>query len=426
VNLRTSLLAGRQPKDVIGLLDIGTAKTVCVIISLPRLALARRSLADVRVLGVGMAPTRGLSEALVVGLDEAEQAVRVAVAQAERAAGLTLDDVLVAVACGELRSSRLAANTRINGRVVGKADMVRMMRGARTYAERDGRALLHIACHSYRLDGAAGIADPRGLAGAELGADLNAVTTDEAPLRNLLHVIERAYLTPALIAPAPLASALAATSSQERQQGVIAADIGAGATKFALFAAGQLVENGVIPLGGNHITFALARELGAPPFEAERIKKECGTLNAAAADECETLAYVRAISDAPAPCETTRGQVRTIVRERMGELFARIGAALVQSASGGARASCAVLSGGASQQAGLDGLAAGLLGLPVRLAEAAPLPGMPSTFGGPAFSTAIGLAHIALDPNVGMEGGRIGRSAQGYLKRMGQWLQESF
>ena len=147
-----------------------------------------------------------------------------------------MEEVFLSVACGRLKSSTFTANTEIEGRVVGSADIERLMAAARTHVERDGRTLLHMNCISYRLDGAAGIGEPLGLAGRTLGADLHAVTADEAPLRNLLQVVERAYLSAAGLVPAPYASGLAATTEEERQLGVVAIDIGAGTTTLAAFA----------------------------------------------------------------------------------------------------------------------------------------------------------------------------------------------
>jgi cell division protein FtsA len=427
VHVVASLGSGGQAEDAIGLLDIGTSKTVCVIVAVPRSrGTASRAASGAQVLGCGVQPSRGVRDALVVELDEAEHAVRAAVAQAERAAGVTVEEVSVAVACGQLASSRFTANTRIEGRVVGDADMQRMMAGARTYAERGGRTLLHMNCLSYRLDGATGIADPHGLAGQALAADLHAVTVDEAPLSNLLHVIERAYLTPVAVVPAPYASALASTTATERQQGVIALDIGAGATTLAVFCAGHLVANDVLPIGGSHITFDIARALSTPAFEAERIKKEYGTLAKAAADDGEVVLHALASGRSPALSQTTRGQIRQIVGSRMLDLFGRVAESLGRLDVAHDAVQRMVLTGGASQPAGLGELAADFFARPVRIARTAPLDGMPAGCNGPAFATAIGLVRVALDPSAGVRRDGRAREASGYLRRMGQWLRESF
>src|SRR5438477_354163 len=202
---------------------------------------ARLRQVEVRVLGTGVCPSRGLKSGTIFELHEAEQAVREAVALAEQAAGLAVDSVLLAVACGRLKSSTFTADTNIEGRVVEVADIERLTTAARKHVERDGRTLLHMNCISYRLDGTAGIGHPLGLAGKTLGSDLHAVTADDAPLRNMMHVAERAYLSASALVPAPYASALAATTGEERQLGVLCLDIGAGTTCLATFAQGHLL-----------------------------------------------------------------------------------------------------------------------------------------------------------------------------------------
>ena len=52
--------------------------------------------------------------------------------------------------------------------------------------------------------------------------------------------------------------------------------------------------------------------------------------------------------------------------------------------------------------------------------------GMPAGFDSPAFSTSVGLVHMAFDPSAGTRANRGGRQAGGYLQRMGQWLREGF
>ena len=153
---------GAKRSDIFGVLDIGTSKTVCLIVAPPkaRSGLWRRQ--SMRVLGFGHAPTRGLKAGVVIDLDRAEQSVRAAVAQAERTAKATAHDMFVAVTCGRIRSNTFEADTRVQGRAVEQRDLDKLMAAARTYVERDGRRLLHINPIGYRLDGTAPVSDPLG------------------------------------------------------------------------------------------------------------------------------------------------------------------------------------------------------------------------------------------------------------------------
>jgi cell division protein FtsA len=413
----------RQADHVIGLLDVGNSKTVCVIAVLASPADGPR---DARVLGAGVAPTRGLKGGLVVALDDAEQTVRAAVAQAERAAGVAVEDVYLSVACGRLKSSTFTANTEIEGHVVAGRDIERLMVAAHAHVERDGRTLLHMNRICYRLDSAAGIGEPLGLAGRTLGADLHAVTADEAPVRNLIHAVERAYLSAAGLAPAPYASGLGATTEEERRLGVVVIDMGAGTTGMASFAGGHLLSVDVVPVGGNHTTFDVAHALAAPAYEAERIKKEYGSLARAASDDHEPIQYVRFDEDAGSGARTTKGEVRAIVRSRTLRLFGHLAGRIERSAVTQHTMQRVVLTGGGSQLAGLGEFAADFFARPVRVAPTEPPEGMPVGFGGPAFSASVGLLHVALDPAAGTRGDRSSREAGGYLRRLGQWLREGF
>jgi cell division protein FtsA len=405
-----------QAQDVIGVLDVGTSKTVCVI----ALAGDPRGEGSVEVLGIGDQPTRGLTAGVVTELDAVEQAVRAAVMQAERMAGVVLEDVYLGVACRGLRSSTFTASCEVAEQVVDDADIGRLLDAGRTFAERDECALVHMNCVSYRLDDASEISDPRGLAGDKLAADLHAVTVKEAPLRNLLKVVERAYFSASRLAPAPFASGLAVTTDEERHLGVVTLDIGAGMTSVAMFAQGHLLWNDVVPGGGGSITEDIARTLAVPLAQAERIKRECGSLARAANEDVDPSAGPLA------PRRTAINEIRDVVRGRLIVHLRHVAQRIKGSGVARYAAQWMVLTGGASLQPGLRELAAEVFARPVRLGQPMRLPGMASNFSSPAYATATGFVLLALDPAAGVRRDQPGARPAGYVGRVGQWLMESF
>ena len=405
----------------VGLLDVGTTKVACLV-AVPAGAPGQRY----RAVALGQHASRGLRAGVITDLDEAEQSVRGAVAQAERASGAILQEVYVSLACGRLKSLVFKANAEVAGGVVTAADIARLMAGGRAYAERDGRSLVHMNRIAVLVDGAAGFVDPRGMAASRISADIHAVTADDAPMRNLLTVVERARLEPVGLAVSPYASALASTTAEERRLGVITLDIGGGTTKIAVLAEGQLVHADVIPVGGNHITFDIARVLQTPLAEAERIKALYGTLAGAPSDEHEVISYPLAGEDEGASGATTRAELGSIVRSRvtaMIELVRERLAATTMAAPGDR----VVLTGGCSQLAGFAAYLANAVDRPVRGARPHPMPGMPGGACGPAFSTVGGLLE-ALNGGGGgiMTCRRREQRSVGYLGRVGAWIREGF
>ena len=415
--------------DAIGVLDIGTSKTVCLILAAPNSragGLWRREGAC--VLGFGHRHSRGLKAGVVIEPDGAEQALRAAVTQAEQMAGLTIEDVFVAVTCGRLKSITFEAETRIEDRVVSEADADRLLEAGRKYVQRDGHSLLHLNHIAYRLDGAGGVPNPCGMAGVMLAADLHAVTVEDAPLRNLLHVVERAYLSPVGLAPASYASGLAATTEEERRLGTTCIDMGAGATTLSMFGDGQLLSIGTVAVGGHHVTFDIARTLSTPFAEAERIKTRYGSLERAASDDQETVAYTLAGEQEPTPYQTTKAELHDIIASRISDLLAQVVERIERSGVAHLAAHRVVITGGGSQLSGLSEFAGEVLARPVRIGRPKPLAGMPAQCCSPQFSSAIGLIQIALNPTAGVrkDGARGKIEGAGYLKRVGQWLREGF
>ncbi|MGL4397104.1 MAG: cell division protein FtsA, partial [Hyphomicrobium sp.] len=277
--------ADRKGSRIVGLLDIGTSKVAAaVLIADAATARGVREVQPSRIAGLGLHRSRGVKAGVLTDLDEAEIAVRAALGQAERAAGVNLDSVIVSVASGRLSSQHFAASAPIDSGVVDDDDIDRVLNAGKAYAERDGRMLVHLNRLGFRIDGTAGVSEPRGLAAHKLTADLHAVTADEAPIRNLLLLIERCYLKCESLVVAPYASGLAVTSAEERALGVTCIDIGAGTASISLFADGQFVGAEVVPVGSQHMSFDIARALQTPLAEAERIKTLYGTLVSAQSD----------------------------------------------------------------------------------------------------------------------------------------------
>ncbi|MFT5141525.1 MAG: cell division protein FtsA, partial [Thalassolituus oleivorans] len=81
---------------VVGL-DIGTTK-VCAVVAM------MDEMDRINVLGVGMAESDGLNRGVVVNIDKTVAAVRVAVGEAERMAGVKVHSVIAGIAGDHVQS----------------------------------------------------------------------------------------------------------------------------------------------------------------------------------------------------------------------------------------------------------------------------------------------------------------------------------
>src|SRR6516225_9933942 len=191
---------------LVACLDIGTSKIACMIARLkpcpPKDALRGRSHA-VELIGYSQIQSRGVKAGAVVDLAECEQAVRQAVALAERMAKVRVESVLLSVAGGRLQGQLIEAAADIKGGAVTATDVSRVISTGMRHATGEGRTVLHALPVGYALDGVKGIRDPRGMVARQFGIDMNVVTADATVARNLMLVVERCHLKVEAMAASP-------------------------------------------------------------------------------------------------------------------------------------------------------------------------------------------------------------------------------
>lgn len=438
----TSLRYGVTPKmrpihpgrtALVAALDIGTGKVACLIARLrpqpPREVLRRRSHA-IEIVGFGHTAARGMKAGTVVDLVEVEGAVRQAVAFAESKAGVQLESVLVSVSGGRPASELFHASVGAAG-AISESDIARVLAAGSHSSVRDGRAVLHSLPISYTLDEARGIRDPRGMVGGQFGVDMHVATAELATVRNLMLSVERCHLAIEAMVAAPYMAGLAVLADDEADLGSAVLDLGAGTTTMAVFSGGRFVHADGFALGGHHVTMDLARGLNAPVADAERIKTLYGTVLAGGSDERDMVAVSPIGGEEGEPPQfVSRAALVRIIKPRIEEILEMVRDRLAVSPFAAEPRGRVVLTGGASQLAGLPELAARMLGRPVRVGRPLGISGLAEAAKGPAFAVAAGLlvypqsAHLEHYEPRRTRHGMTGTG--GYIARVGRWLRESF
>src|SRR6202050_4270212 len=210
-------------------LDIGTSKIAGMIARLkpcpPNDALRGRTHA-VELIGYSQIQSRGVKAGAVVDLAECEEAVRHAVALAERMAKVHVESVLLSVSAGRLQGQLVEAAADIKGGAVTAADVTRVTGTGMRHATGEGRTVLHALPVSYALDGVKGIRDPRGMVARQFGVDMNVVTADATVAKNLMLVVERCHLNVEAMAASPYVAGLSVAHADEGGLGAAVVEMG--------------------------------------------------------------------------------------------------------------------------------------------------------------------------------------------------------
>jgi cell division protein FtsA len=368
-------------RDKIGAIDVGTTK-VCTI------------MADVndkeglRVLGVGITPSHGLHKGLVVNLNEAKESIKQSVRIAEQMAGRRLESAYVGVTGRHIKAENTTGSIAItrNNQIVNSDDLKRVLSVARSFKVPSEQKVLHIIPRDYVVDGQGGVKNPIGLHGFRLDVETHVITAAVTSIQNLTKCIRGIGVEVDDLVMEPLASAEAVLSPEEKQDGVLLADIGGGTTDLALFKDNTIYHTSVLPVAGYQVTRDISIGLGITYEMAEEMKKKYGNVtpidpislnnDAAINHDGHSISY---------------SDLSEIIRVRIEELLRLIMLEMPQSDYRKLIPAGLVITGGGANLPGIAELGEKITRMPVRIGRPCTLNGVSDTLNNPAYATGVGL-----------------------------------
>lgn len=376
---------------VFGAVNLGSVRISAMILGVSETG-------ELVVLGSGLRQSQGIRRGYVTDMAAATYAIRQAMERAEENAGARVQSVWVGCAGAGLTSRIARVEVPIGGRQIEEEDIEHLLLAARDNIEPDGRMVLHAQPAHYTLDGAHGVANPKGLHAEQLGVDVHVMLADGAPVRNLKDAVERAHFSVESVVATPIAAGLACLSPEERELGTALIELGGEVTNVSVFKGGMLAGLVSIPLGGNDMTDAIAGAFGIRRFQAERLKCLSGSAIASPTDHREMVPVNAPGDEGGEDHKVNRAELISVITEQLAKQAEHIGKALKQLDYSGARGQV-VLTGGGGQLAGIAEYMQGALGRPVRIGTPPDLRGLGDLVRNPAFASLVGLClYAAEDP----------------------------
>jgi len=389
-------------KKIISAIDVGTTKVATIVANV-------KAEDDIEILGIGVVPSRGLHKGIVVNMDEAKQSIAASVKEAQRISGIRVDSAYVGVTgrhISSLNNRGVVAIPR-DDRLVRTQDLKRVLAAARNVAVSEGKKVLHAIPRTYALDGQEGVRQPVGMHGSRLDVETHIITASVTSIQNLAKCVRSIGVDVDDLILEPLASGEAVLTPEERESGVIMADIGGGTTDIAVFKNGNIYHTSIIPVAGYQVTSDISIGLGLPFSIAEKMKKRYGTV--IPTSETEEMTQVGIENGHSASYK----DLCNIIRARMEELLQLILLEMPTSDYQGLAPCGLVLTGGSSNLSGLDELGHQLLPMPVRK-------------GRPLSTGIYGISDILHDPSYATTLGLVlwqvrGKEGSTYRERTGTW-----
>ena len=417
-NRAMTLSKGRETKNLIVGLDIGTSKIAAIVAEL-------NADGGFEVIGMGSSPSRGLKKGVVVNIESTVNAIQRALEEAELMADVKIRDVLTGIAGSHIKSFNSHGMVAIKDREVSQADVDRVVETAKAIPIPTDQQILHVLNQEFVIDGQEDVREPLGMSGVRLEVKVHIVTGAVSAAQNIMKCVRRCGLDVSDLILQPLASAVAVLSEDERDLGVCLADIGGGTTDLAVFTQGAIRHTAVIPIAGDQITNDIAMALRTPTKEAEEIKRRHGCALRELAD-AQDMIEVPGVGDR-GPRKLSRQTLAEVIEPRVEELYSLIQAELRRSGFEELLSSGIVITGGSAAMQGMVELGEEVFHMPVRLGLPTYAGPLSEVIRNPRYSTGLGLLMAGVDQRQRQQ---IAKMQNGSFKqifeRMRKWFETNF
>ena len=305
---------------------------------------------QLRILGTGLAESKGLRHGYIVNKEEVALSIREAKRQAESIARVPIKTGFLAVggiSLDEARATGFAIISRADQEITA-LDLEKAGKAAREAAAPGflNRHVLHSIPIEYRIDGSKVLGDPLGMKGVRLEVDYLFVTCLAQHEETLVQAVEEAGIEIIDQMASPLAGSYVLLEGDQKMKGCLLANIGAETVSIVVYDEGIPISVKVFPMGASHITEDIALGLRISLEEAERVK-------------------LGKLSGQMYP----RKKVDDFIGGRLGAIFALIDKHLKSLGRRGPLPAGIIISGGGAGIGSISDIARGTLKLPARLAE---------------------------------------------------------
>ncbi|MDR1025134.1 MAG: cell division protein FtsA [Treponema sp.] len=412
---------------VVGL-DIGTARVRVVIGE-------RNERGILEITGIGCAPSTGMKKGVVVNIESILHAVSAAVEEAEIMCGRDVHSCWTGIGGSHIEGINSRGVVTVSGknretREIGPEDLSRVLQLAREVNIPMDRQVLEVIPQSYIVDNQKGIRNPLDMLGVRLEAEVHIITCSSTSAQNLIKCVNRSGFRVDDLILRSLAAGRSVLTEEEKEMGVALVDLGSGTTELLVYSDGAPHSTSTIAAGSELITRDISVIKSISFENAEKVKIEAGCCWESFLEGDDVI--IPGIGGRPT-MPIPRGQILEIIRPRVVEIYQMVKDKLGKPVFSRPLGAGIVLTGGGAMLPGAAELAADVFGMPVRVGNLLPVPGLSEEYRSPAYATAVGLALEGNDrESRGMEergseiltGGRGGN--RWGIGKLIDWLKEFF
>ena len=397
-----------ENKKIITGIDIGTTKVVAIIaeIHFEEEGAINNNIKEIKILGIGEHPSRGLKKGIVVDIVETTHSLDSAIKIAEEKADREIEDVYVGITGDHIMGMNYNGKIPINnsnqisgiGQEILESDVDRVLEASQAINVSPGKRILHTLSQSYEVDDRKGIKNPVGLSGNTLGVNVHLVTSLINVEKDIETCFNKLGIEIKRFVLEPLASSYSVLDKNEKELGVALIDIGGGTTDILVHYDGGILHSAAIPIAGKNITLDISHRFKTTIDQAEDLKIKHGIAKTLlASDEKITIKGIKGREE----IEINQKDLSEVIEPRMIEILTLSLDEIKKSNVVNKLNFGVVITGGGAQLKNIIDLSQEIFNMPVKIGFPEIIDNDVSQYkNNPRYATAIGIVQYASKHNV--------------------------
>ncbi len=196
---------------------------------------------QLRILGVGVAESRGIRKGNILDMEEFKSNLDAALGEAERMTGEQVSSVYLGLSGVHIDVVQKNGIVPVSGNEVSEDDVSRALDMSQNGVDLMNRTVLKVIPESFGLDLENGIKNPVGMNGKKLEVRSHIISMGSNVLANLRKGVLDVGVEIMDIYPNLIAVGEATLTRRQKELGVVVLDIGSSATNIAVYEEGALI-----------------------------------------------------------------------------------------------------------------------------------------------------------------------------------------
>ena len=229
-----------------------------------------------RIIGHNICSSRGVRKGSIFSIESLSRQIKKLLKETEESFGFKVDFSRVNISDTHLTCIDGKGKVPVD-ETVRSEDLDSVLESAMAISTPTNKEKLHIIKKKFTINETVAVDNPIDMEAQVLESKVHIITVSSSSVRNVENCFKQSDIEVDKIVLNSIAKSQAVLTEEDKNSGVCLLDIGAGVTSYSVFKEEGVVQSGIIAMGGDEVTQAIAYAFDTSLEEAKRLKEDYGS-----------------------------------------------------------------------------------------------------------------------------------------------------